>query len=109
MTESAPFTQLQDLSTALATLQRPARGAPCVAARSTLGSSLTCACGGVPKAVLPSTQPAGRLVWRYLDPPGECSSLPSATIARVATKLESHGRIPRGYLGLGLRLVARER
>ena len=34
--------------------------APCVAARSTRGSSLICACGGVPKVVSPSTQPAGR-------------------------------------------------
>jgi hypothetical protein len=29
-------------------------------------------------------------------------------VGRVAAKLESHGRIPRGYLGLGLRLVAIE-
>jgi S1-C subfamily serine protease len=29
--------------------------------------------------------------------------IPAPTIARVATKLESHGRVPRGYLGLGLR------
>ena len=34
--------------------------------------------------------------------------IPSATIERVATKLESHGRIPRGYLGLGLQPVALE-
>jgi S1-C subfamily serine protease len=31
--------------------------------------------------------------------------IPAATIDRVAGKLESHGRIPRGYLGLGLRPV----
>lgn len=31
--------------------------------------------------------------------------IPGATIDRVATKLESHGRIPRGYLGLGLQPV----
>jgi S1-C subfamily serine protease len=29
--------------------------------------------------------------------------IPTQTIQRVAGKLESHGRIPRGYLGLGLR------
>ena len=29
--------------------------------------------------------------------------IPTQTIQRVAAKLESHGRIPRGYLGLGLR------
>ena len=34
--------------------------------------------------------------------------IPSATIARVAARLESHGRIARGYLGLGLRLVSIE-
>ena len=28
--------------------------------------------------------------------------IPSVTIARVAARLEAHGRIPRGYLGLGL-------
>ena len=31
--------------------------------------------------------------------------IPSATIERVATRLESHGRIARGYLGLGLQTV----
>jgi S1-C subfamily serine protease len=34
--------------------------------------------------------------------------IPSATIERVAAKLESHGRIPRGYLGLGFQSVAVE-
>ena len=32
--------------------------------------------------------------------------IPGATIERVAAKLASHGRIPRGYLGLGLHPVA---
>jgi S1-C subfamily serine protease len=31
--------------------------------------------------------------------------IPSATIARVAAKLETHGRVARGYLGLGLQPV----
>jgi len=31
--------------------------------------------------------------------------IPSVTIGRVAAKLETHGRIPRGYLGLGLQPV----
>ena len=34
--------------------------------------------------------------------------MPSVTIARVAASLESPGRIPRGYLVRGLRLVAVE-
>jgi S1-C subfamily serine protease len=34
--------------------------------------------------------------------------IPSATIERVAAKLHSHGRIARGYLGLGLQPVAIE-
>ena len=34
--------------------------------------------------------------------------IPTATIERVAAKLESHGRIARGYLGLGLQPVAVE-
>lgn len=31
--------------------------------------------------------------------------IPTATIERVAAKLETHGRVPRGYLGLGLQPV----
>jgi S1-C subfamily serine protease len=31
--------------------------------------------------------------------------IPAATIARVASRLETHGRIARGYLGLGLQPV----
>ena len=34
--------------------------------------------------------------------------IPSATIGRIAPKLETHGRIPRGYLGLGLQPVTVE-
>lgn len=34
--------------------------------------------------------------------------IPSATIDRAAARLETHGRIPRGYLGLGLQPVAVE-
>jgi S1-C subfamily serine protease len=34
--------------------------------------------------------------------------IPSATIERVAARLEKHGHIPRGYLGLGFQLVATE-
>lgn len=32
--------------------------------------------------------------------------IPTATIERIAPRLETHGRIPRGYLGLGLQSVA---
>src|SRR6201996_1365727 len=31
--------------------------------------------------------------------------IPSATVERIATKLETHGRVARGYLGLGLQPV----
>jgi S1-C subfamily serine protease len=31
--------------------------------------------------------------------------IPTATIERVATRLESHGRIARGYLGVGLQAI----
>ena len=34
--------------------------------------------------------------------------IPSVTVGRVAAKLETHGRIPRGYLGLGLQPVTVE-
>ena len=35
--------------------------------------------------------------------------IPSATIARVATQLEAHGKVARGYLGLGLQPVRLDR
>ena len=35
--------------------------------------------------------------------------IPSATITRVARELEQHGRIRRGYLGLGLRPIRLDR
>jgi S1-C subfamily serine protease len=35
-------------------------------------------------------------------------AIPSVTIARAAARLETHGRIPRGYLGLALRPVTVE-
>ena len=34
--------------------------------------------------------------------------IPSVTIGRIAARLETHGRIPRGYLGLGLQPVTVE-
>jgi S1-C subfamily serine protease len=34
--------------------------------------------------------------------------IPSVTIERVAARLEKHGHIPRGYLGLGFQLIAIE-
>ena len=34
--------------------------------------------------------------------------IPSVTISRIAAKLETHGRIARGYLGLGLQPVTIE-
>jgi S1-C subfamily serine protease len=34
--------------------------------------------------------------------------IPSATVERVAARLEKHGHIPRGYLGLGFQLIAIE-
>jgi len=34
--------------------------------------------------------------------------IPAVTIGRIAARLETHGRIPRGYLGLGLQPVAVE-
>jgi S1-C subfamily serine protease len=39
-------------------------------------------------------------------PRGRALAIPSETIDRVASLLLQHGRIPRGYLGLGLREVA---
>ncbi len=39
-------------------------------------------------------------------PRGRALVIPAATIDRVAPLLLEHGRVPRGYLGLGLREVA---
>src|SRR5262245_8597458 len=53
--------------------------------------------------------PTGRAIgMAVFGPRRRVLVIPSATIARVAARLESHGRIPRGYLGLGLRLVSIE-
>ena len=41
-----------------------------------------------------------------LGPHRRALVIPAATIERVAARLESHGRIARGYLGLGLQPVA---
>jgi len=41
-------------------------------------------------------------------PRGRVLVIPSITISRIATRLETHGRIVRGYLGLGLQPVTAE-
>ena len=41
-------------------------------------------------------------------PRGRVLVIPSITIGRIATRLETHGRIVRGYLGLGLQPVTAE-
>ena len=51
---------------------------------------------------------AGRVVGMTVFGPRRVLVIPSATIERVATRLEKHGHIPRGYLGLGFQLVAIE-
>src|SRR5262249_19701543 len=49
---------------------------------------------------------AGRAIgMAVLGPRRSVLVIPSATIERVAGKLEAHGRIARGYLGLGFRAV----
>jgi len=48
----------------------------------------------------------GVLGMTVLGPRRRALVIPGATIDRVATLLLAHGRIPRGYLGLGLREVA---
>jgi S1-C subfamily serine protease len=49
---------------------------------------------------------AGRVIgMAVFGPRRRVLVIPSATIERVAAKLETHGRIPRGYLGLGLQPV----
>lgn len=53
-------------------------------------------------AVDAAGQPFGMTV---LGPRGRVLVIPSVTIGRVAARLERHGRIPRGYLGLGLQPI----
>lgn len=48
---------------------------------------------------------AGQAIGMAVLGPRRVIVIPAATIARVATRLESHGRIARGYLGLGLQPV----
>jgi S1-C subfamily serine protease len=59
--------------------------------------------GGV--AVSAAGQAFGMMVF---GPRRRVLAIPSATIGRIAAMLESHRRIPRGYLGLGLQSVTIE-
>ncbi|ACL55516.1 S1C family serine protease [Methylobacterium nodulans] len=53
--------------------------------------------------------PAGRAIGMVVfGPRRRALVIPAATIGRVAPHLESSGRIPLGYLGLGLQAVRRE-
>jgi len=56
-------------------------------------------------AVNRAGQPFGMTV---AGPRGRVLVIPSITIGRVAARLETHGRIARGYLGLGLQPVTAE-
>lgn len=56
-------------------------------------------------AVDASGQAIGMVVF---GPRRRAIAIPFSTIERVAARLERHGRIPRGYLGLGLQPVAIE-
>jgi S1-C subfamily serine protease len=56
-------------------------------------------------AVDAAGQPFGMTVF---GPRRRVLAIPSVTIGRVAARLERHGRIPRGYLGLGLQPVTVE-
>ncbi|MGJ4889535.1 S1C family serine protease [Bradyrhizobium sp. HKCCYLR20261] len=47
----------------------------------------------------------GRAIGMAVRGPRRTLVIPAATITRVASKLESHGRIARGYLGAGLQPV----
>jgi len=48
---------------------------------------------------------SGEAIGMAVHGPRRVLVIPAATIARVAAKLETHGRIARGYLGLGLQPV----
>lgn len=57
----------------------------------------------------PVLDAAGRFIgMAVFGPRRRVLVIPSSTIERVATKLESHGYIARGYLGLGLQPIAIE-
>lgn len=48
----------------------------------------------------------GKAIGMAVHGPRRTLVIPAATIARVASRLETHGRIARGYLGVGLQQVA---
>jgi S1-C subfamily serine protease len=55
----------------------------------------------------PAIEATGRAIgMTVFGPRRRVLVIPSATIERVAARLEKHGHIPRGYLGLGFQLVA---
>ena len=56
------------------------------------------------RAVSRSMPPAKPSAWRSRGATRSCA-FPAATIDRVAGRLETHGRIARGYLGVGLQPV----
>jgi S1-C subfamily serine protease len=49
---------------------------------------------------------AGAAIGMAVHGPRRTLVIPAATIARVAARLETHGRVARGYLGVGLQQVA---
>jgi S1-C subfamily serine protease len=48
---------------------------------------------------------AGQAIGMAVSGPRRTLVIPTATLARVASRLETHGRIARGYLGVGLQPV----
>ena len=62
------------------------------------------ACITASRAGSRSMLPAKPSVWAVLGP-RRVLVIPAATIERVAGRLETHGRIARGYLGVGLQAV----
>ena len=83
-------------------------GDPCVAARSTPGSSLICACGGAPKGASRSMRPARRSAWRFLDRVGVCSSSHRPRSNASRRSLRATGASRAAIIGLGLQPVAIE-
>ena len=66
---------------------------------------MICVCGEAPKAVSTLNAAGQAIGMAVFGPRRRVLVIPSATIERVAAKLENYGRVARGYIGLGLHPV----
>jgi len=83
----------------------PVHGEACAAVRSITASNWTPPCADRVRVVLPSMRRGHAFGMAVFGPRRRVLVIPSATIDRVAAKLNTDGHIARGYLGLALQPV----